>query len=62
MLFGLATAPEAWWWIVPGAVTMLVMFLGASIPFMDNRNLQRKPACTEYMRRTSALLSLPPRG
>jgi steroid 5-alpha reductase family enzyme len=62
MLFGLAAAPEAWWWIMPGAVTMLVMFLGASIPFMDKRNLQRKPAYAEYMRRTSALLPLPPRG
>jgi steroid 5-alpha reductase family enzyme len=62
MLFGLAAAPEAWGWIVPGAVTMLAMFLFASIPFMDKRNLQRKPAYAEYMRRTSALLPLPPRG
>jgi steroid 5-alpha reductase family enzyme len=62
MLFGLAAAPAAWGWIVPGALTMLAMFLFASIPFMDQRNLQRKPAYAEYMRRTSALLPLPPRG
>lgn len=41
-----------------GAVTMLVMFLGASIPFMDNDNPQRKPAYVEYIRPASALLPL----
>lgn len=61
MLFGLAVAPDQWWWITPGAVAMLAMFLFASIPFMDNRSKERRPAYAEYMKKTSALLPLPPR-
>lgn len=61
MLFGLAAAPEAWWWIMPGALGMAAMFAFASIPFMDKRNVARKPAYAEYMKRTSALIPLPPR-
>jgi steroid 5-alpha reductase family enzyme len=61
MLFGLAAAPDQWGWIVPGALTMTAMFLFASIPFMDNRSLERRPAYKEYMDRVSALVPLPPR-
>jgi steroid 5-alpha reductase family enzyme len=61
MLFGLAAAPDQWWWIVPGALSMTAMFLFASIPFMDNRSVERRPAYAEYMKKTSALVPLPPR-
>lgn len=61
MLFGLASAPAQWPWIVPGALAMTAMFVFASIPFMDNRSLERRPAYRAYMQRTSALLPLPPR-
>lgn len=61
MLFGLAAAPDQWWWIVPGALTMTAMFFFASIPFMDNRSKERRPAYAEYMNRVSALVPLPPR-
>lgn len=61
MLFGLAAAPQHWWWIVPGALAMTAMFVFASIPFMDERSLQRRPAYAEHMRRVSALVPLPPR-
>lgn len=60
MLFGLAVAPGQWWWIVPGALSMTGLFLFASIPFMDNRSLERRPAYGDYMRRVSALVPLPP--
>lgn len=61
MLFGLAAAPAQWWWIVPGALAMTAMFVFASIPLMDQRSLQRRPAYAGHMRRVPALLPLPPR-
>lgn len=62
MLFGLAAAPQQWPWIVPGALLMTAMFVFASIPLMDKRSLDRRPAYGEYMRRTSALIPFPPRN
>lgn len=61
MLFGLAAAPTLWWLAVPGALAMTAMFVFASIPLMDQRSLERRPAYAEHMRRVSALLPLPPR-
>lgn len=62
MLFGLACAPQQWWWIAPGAVAMSAMFWFASIPLMDRRSVERRPAYAEYMREVPALVPLPPRG
>lgn len=61
MLFGLAVAPDQWWWICPGAVSMIIMFVFVSVPFLDNRSLERRPEYADYMRRVSALIPLPPR-
>lgn len=61
MLFGLAVVPQYWWWIVPGALAMSAMFVFASIPMMDKRSMQRRPAYAEHMRRVSGLIPLPPR-
>jgi steroid 5-alpha reductase family enzyme len=61
MLFGLAAAPGQWWWIVPGTLTMTGMFLFASLPFMDNRSLERRPAYADYMKKVSGLVPLPPK-
>jgi steroid 5-alpha reductase family enzyme len=61
MLFGLAAAPAQWWWIVPGALAMTAMFVFVSVPFMDERSVERRPAYREHMRKVSALLPLPPR-
>jgi steroid 5-alpha reductase family enzyme len=61
MLFGLAAAPQAWWWVMPGALAMTAMFWFASIPLMDQRSVARRPAYAQYMREVSALLPLPPR-
>ena len=60
-LFGLAVAPAQWGWLLPGALAMAAMFTFASIPFMDKRSLERRPAYGDYMRKTSALVPLPPR-
>ncbi|WP_428309335.1 DUF1295 domain-containing protein [Hydrocarboniphaga sp.] len=61
MLFGLAAAPEHWYWVVPGALAMTAMFAFASIPFMDQRSIERRPSYREHMLKVSALIPLPPR-
>ena len=61
MLFGLAAAPDQWWWLIWGALAMTVMFVFVSIPFMDQRSIELRPAYAEHMRRVSALVPLPPR-
>lgn len=60
MLFGLAAAPSQWQWIIPGALAMTAMFKFASIPLMDTRSVERRPAYAEHMKKVSALLPLPP--
>ena len=62
MLFGLAAAPEQWFWIVPGALAMTAMFLWVSVPMLDARSVERRPAYAEHMRRVSALVPWPPRN
>jgi steroid 5-alpha reductase family enzyme len=42
-LFGVAASPGDAWWLFVGAVAMLAMFLGASIPMMEQRSLERRP-------------------
>ncbi|HEY9544620.1 MAG TPA: DUF1295 domain-containing protein, partial [Solimonas sp.] len=61
MLFGLAVAPDQWWWLVLGALAMTVMFVFVSIPFMDQRSVERRPAYAQHMRKVSGLLPLPPK-
>ena len=36
-LFGVSAAPTDTWWLVLGVLAMLAMFLGASIPMMEQR-------------------------
>ena len=57
-LFGVAAAPADSWWLVLGAVAILAMFLGASIPMMEKRQ-SRKPAYADYQKRVSMLVPLP---
>jgi steroid 5-alpha reductase family enzyme len=57
-LFGLAAAP-AWWWTVAGPVAMVLLFTFVSVPMMDRRSLERRPAYADHMRRVPALLPLP---
>jgi len=60
-IFGLAAAPGAWWWIFTGTVLMLAMFLGASIPMMEKRSLERRPAYQDHIDRVSVFVPRPPR-
>jgi steroid 5-alpha reductase family enzyme len=59
-LFALSADP-AWWWTVIGPVAMVVMFLTASIPMLDDRSRARRPGFAAYADRTSALVPWPPR-
>jgi steroid 5-alpha reductase family enzyme len=59
-LFGVSADPS-WWWTVIGPIAMVVMFLTASIPMLDDRSRERRPGFAEYADRTSALVPMPPR-
>lgn len=60
-LFGIAAAPADWWWLILGALAMLAMFLGASIPMMEQRSLQRRPAYQDVVDRVSRFVPRPPK-
>jgi steroid 5-alpha reductase family enzyme len=54
-IFALA-ADLSFWWVVVGPLAMTVLFVFASIPMMDKRNLERRPGYEEHMRRVSAVI------
>lgn len=58
-LFGLAAGAP--WWTVFGWLTMVGLFLGASIPMAEKRSLSRRPQYAEHQRRVSMLIPLPPK-
>lgn len=60
-LFGVAAAPADAWWLFAGALAMLAMFLGASIPMMENRSLQRRPGYQAIIDRVPRFVPRPPR-
>jgi steroid 5-alpha reductase family enzyme len=60
-LFGVAAAPAAGGWACLGAVAILAMFLGASIPMMETRSLERRPQYQEVVDRVSRFVPRPPR-
>ncbi len=59
-LFGLAAAPSAVWVLI-GTAAMLTMFLGASIPLMEERSLERRPAYQDVIDGVPKLVPRPPR-
>lgn len=60
-LFGIAAAPADAWWLLLGAVAILAMFLGASIPLMETRSLERRPAYQDVVDRVSRFVPRPPK-
>jgi len=60
-LFGLAASPGDWWWVLAGTAAMLAMFLGASIPMMEARSLERRPSYQAVIDRVPKLVPRPPR-
>lgn len=61
-LFGLAASPGDWWWLFVGVAVMVAMFLGASIPMMEKRSLERRPQYQVVIDKVPRLLPRPPRG
>ena len=59
-LFGVATSPADWWWLLAGAALMLALFLGASIPMMEERSLARRPEYQRVIDRVSKFVPWPP--
>jgi steroid 5-alpha reductase family enzyme len=59
-LFAMAAQPS-WWWTVVGPVVMTVMFLGASLPLMERRSLERRPGYAAYAAETPLVIPRPPR-
>jgi steroid 5-alpha reductase family enzyme len=59
-LFALAADPGAWWAGI-GAVAITALFTFASIPMLDRRSVERRPAYAEHMKRVSALVPWFPR-
>lgn len=60
-LFGIAAAPADWWWLILGALAILAMFLGASIPMMEERSVARRPAYQDVVNRVSRFVPWPPK-
>ena len=60
-LFAVAASPGDWWWVFAGTAAMLAMFLGASIPMMEARSLERRPAYQDVIDRVPMLVPRPPR-
>ncbi len=60
-LFGVAAAPADAWWLMAGAAVMLALFLGASIPMMEERSLQRRPEYQQVIDRVSTFVPRPPK-
>lgn len=60
-LFGLAASPSDWWFVFVGFVAMVLLFLFASIPMMEKRSLERRPAYQDVIDRVPMLFPRPPR-
>lgn len=60
-LFGIAASPSDAWWLLIGVVVMVAMFLGASIPMMEKRSLERRPQYQQVIDRVPRLVPRPPR-
>ncbi len=55
-LFGFAASPGDVAWIVVGALAITVMFVFVSVPMIEKRQLERKPAFREHVETTSMLV------
>ncbi len=54
----MAVAPQYWWTAI-GFISMLLMFLFASIPMMEAKNLKSKIGYDAYVKKVSRLIPMP---
>jgi steroid 5-alpha reductase family enzyme len=59
-IFGCAAAPESWRWTLLGAVSITFMFRFVSLPLIERRMVERRPAFAELQARTSLVVPRPP--
>jgi steroid 5-alpha reductase family enzyme len=57
-LFGLASGP-GWAWTAVGPLSITLLFVLVSVPWMDRRMLSRHPGWAAHLQRTSALIPWP---
>lgn len=60
-LFGLDAAPDAWW-MVAGPLSITVLFVFISVPWMDRRMLAGHPGYQRRLENVSGLVPWPPRN
>ena len=60
-LFGLAANP-GWWWTILGALAITLMFRFVSLPMIETRMKERRPAYAEFTERSRLVLPLPRRA
>jgi steroid 5-alpha reductase family enzyme len=60
-LFGVAASPSDAWWLFAGALAMLGMLLGASIPMMETRSVLRRPGYQDVIDRVPRFVPRPRR-
>jgi len=60
-LLGVAAGGPTPWWNFAGAILISLLFIGISIPLIERRMAARRPNWSDYCRRVSVLVPLPPR-
>ena len=50
-----------YWWTGVGALSITLMFRFASLPMIETRMLERRPAFADYQRRVSIVVPWPPK-
>jgi steroid 5-alpha reductase family enzyme len=59
-LFGLAANPD-WWWTLAGPLAITLLFRFVSLPMIETRMRERRPAWAAWAERTSLVLPRRPR-
>lgn len=59
-IFGCAANPESWRWTLVGAASITLMFRFVSLPLIERRMIERRPAFAELQARTSLVIPYPP--
>jgi steroid 5-alpha reductase family enzyme len=60
-VLGITASPSDAWWTAAGPLTMIVLFVFASIPMMEKRSVAKRPEYADVQRRVSMLVPWPPK-
>ena len=56
LFFFAIAADYSWWWTIAGPIAMVVLFIGISIPLIENKQLKKRPDYADYKRRVSMII------